>query len=201
MVISAFIFANLIIAVICDGVRALDDKDIAGLTGFDDNQVDQHQINLDGSSQNVRSNANSSKIQELKEMEKQLDQIVMMNIELMNMISSIVTAYNLEMPSKQDVEELIRNNEFNTSLESFPTIIEYEEEDSPPSSQRSLTKCKSDDVTEALSNETSNGRNAENTVHPTSSHQMFRRLSEGKIEVNSIDDVLKLTISNSEEEA
>ena len=180
----------------------MDDKELAGLTGFEEDQVDQHKVDLDVSHKNIGpSTKNSSKIQELREMEKHLDEIVMMNVELMDMITSIVTAYNLEMPSKQDVDEILRNNEFNASLESFPTIIEYEEEDSPPSSQRSLVKGKSADVTEELSNETSNGVTDEKATQSKNSLQMFRRLSEGKIKVDSIDDVLKLTITKSEEEA
>lgn len=104
VVISAFIFANLIIAVICDAVRVMDDDDVADLTGYEHDQIEHHRVVLDDSLRRLDSSRKSSgttTIQKLREMEKQLDQIVLMQNELREAIGLIANASDLDRPREK----------------------------------------------------------------------------------------------------
>ncbi|KAL7502406.1 hypothetical protein ACHAXN_000374, partial [Cyclotella atomus] len=88
IVVTAFVFANLIIAVICDAVHVLGEDDVAGLIGFEEDEVTN--AGRYRNSFELSRGFGSSTIDRLREMEAQLDQIVLMKDDLMMAMDVLV---------------------------------------------------------------------------------------------------------------
>ncbi|KAL3795109.1 hypothetical protein ACHAWO_009272 [Cyclotella atomus] len=88
IVVTAFVFANLIIAVICDAVHVLGEDDVAGLIGFEEDEVTN--AGRYRNSFELSRGFGSSTIDRLREMEAQLDQIVLMKDDLMVAMNALV---------------------------------------------------------------------------------------------------------------
>ncbi|KAL7510996.1 hypothetical protein ACHAXN_007915 [Cyclotella atomus] len=114
VVVSAFIFANLIIAVICDGVRVMEDDEVAGLTGYEEDEIYHHRV-VDGSekdSDRPWMYPRTTTMQKLREMEQQLDQIVMTQNQLRNAITIIAQSYHLNGSMEENGSGLDENINF-----------------------------------------------------------------------------------------
>jgi hypothetical protein len=83
IVVTAFIFFNLIIAVVCDAVHVMGDGGVAGLTGCDEDKIAQ-QCSKDPLQSSPRSAGptDSSLGQKLRELERGIDEIVSLQNEL-----------------------------------------------------------------------------------------------------------------------
>ncbi|KAL7510767.1 hypothetical protein ACHAXN_009803 [Cyclotella atomus] len=93
IIITAFAFANLIVAVICDAVHVLGDDDVAGLLGYAEDEVRKERMIFGRyrRSFDLLEGLDSLTINRLKEMEAQLDQIVLMKDDLMMAMNVLVS--------------------------------------------------------------------------------------------------------------
>ena len=89
IVITAFVVANLIIAVICDAVHVLGDHDAAGLIGYEGDDAAKERAKFRRNFE-LSERLNSTTINRLKEMEIQLDQILLMRSKLVVSIDLLV---------------------------------------------------------------------------------------------------------------
>lgn len=137
---SAFIFANLIIAVICDGVRAMEDGECAGLTGYEEDEIYRHRV-VDGLGRRPESpciQSQTTTMQKLREMEQQLDQIVIMQNQLRVAMEIISRSPHLTRSTEANGSATDENGSFvalnELFLTSFPeAVISEEDRDSEES--------------------------------------------------------------------
>lgn len=199
VVISAFIFANLIIAVMCDGIRVMDDSEVAGLTGYEEDQIERHKVRLDGShrSWNSAKRRPKTNIQKLREMETQLDQIVLMQRELRVAIELIAEASNLEIPIKKKSA-----GGLSSSMASLMSINEHDDEGSSSSKQALqydddvvLTK----DVSEKPHNKSDTNK-AVDWKMPLSGHQSVSNIDANSLEALKLNNLQMLINDGNDEE-
>jgi hypothetical protein len=95
VVVTCFIFVNLLIAVICDAVRVMSDKGLAGLTGCDENQI-KLERSRDPLQMSPRecSQSTCSLRQKLHELERQVDGIILMQSELLEVLNLVMKSQN-----------------------------------------------------------------------------------------------------------
>ena len=89
IVVTAFIFANLIIAVICDAVHVLGKADIADLLGYDEIEGIEERGMADNPSLDLSPKSNPSRIHKLKDMNMQVDHIVIVTNYLSEVLKSL----------------------------------------------------------------------------------------------------------------
>jgi hypothetical protein len=105
------------------------DHDMAGLTGFDEDQIDRHRVVLDDSRRNLNHEQrdNQSTIQKLREMEIQLDQLVMMQNELRVAIDLIAKSSNLVAVAEQDETAELSPSGSSSSKNNTETQVQIEQ--------------------------------------------------------------------------
>lgn len=82
LVVTCFVFVNLMIAVICDAVQVMSDHGRAGLTGSDENEMQIERSKDPINSPRQCDPTASSLRHKLDELERQFDEVVMMQNEL-----------------------------------------------------------------------------------------------------------------------
>jgi hypothetical protein len=90
IVVTAFVFANLIIALICDIVHVLDNNDVAGLIGYEEDEVKKEREALYMRSFDMSPRLRTPTIQRLREMEVHLNQIVLIKDDLSMAVNFLV---------------------------------------------------------------------------------------------------------------
>jgi hypothetical protein len=87
VVVTAFVFVNLIVAVICDAVHVMSDRGLAGLTGYDEDEITK--IRIRGPLELSPRASNLALGQKLREIERSIDEIVSIQNQMVMIIDKI----------------------------------------------------------------------------------------------------------------
>jgi hypothetical protein len=87
VVVTAFVFVNLIVAVICDAVHVMSDRGLAGLTGYDEDEITK--IRIRGPLELSPRASNLALGQKLREIERSIDEIVSIQNQMVMIINKI----------------------------------------------------------------------------------------------------------------
>jgi hypothetical protein len=103
VVVTAFVFANLIIAVVCDAVHVMGDGGVAGLTGCDKDKIAQ-QRSRDPLQSSPRSSGptDASLGQKLRELGRGIDEIVSLQNELTRALDRVAHSTLVQSPNHRD---------------------------------------------------------------------------------------------------